>query len=162
MKRVKRDIWFLIIILIIIVVLEIVTNIISNKSVETISKKLDDIKGKIEVVENEDESEEIRQALIEMDELESSDKQNLEKLDKEIENIGNEIKDLKDSWFKEEKKLSFFSEHNELEKVSYPIIVLEENVKNHEYDEALNNIVEAKFWLEHFKEKDSFQLKNIF
>ena len=69
---------------------------------------------------------------------------------------------LKEKWFKAEKKLSFFAEHDELEKISYAITILEENAKNNEYNDALENIVEANYWLEHVKEKDSFKLKNIF
>lgn len=162
MKRIRSEILILIIILVIIGSLEFITNCVSKKSVDKILGQLDDVMKNLEKVEEEDESEEVRQALEEMNELESEDKKNLENVDKEVDGINEKIKKLKDDWFKEEAKLSFFAEHDELEKISYAIVILEENSINHEYDEALDNIVEAKFWLEHVYEKDSFRLKNIF
>ena len=153
MKKIKREIWLLIIILIIIIALEIITNFIANRSIDSILGKLSELKEKLQNVEK---NEELTLSLENKNELE------LEEVDKEIDGIIEDIGDLKNDWFKEEKKLSFFAEHDELEKISYAITILEENAINNEYNNALENLVEAKYWLEHVKEKDSFRLKNIF
>lgn len=110
---------------------------------------------KIEL-ENVEKSEEEKLSLA------NSQKLELEEVEEEINGLMDRVGSLKDKWFIEERKLSFFAEHNELEKISYAITVLEENAKNNEYNDALVNIVEANYWLEHIKEKDSFKLKNIF
>lgn len=153
MKKIKREIWLLIIILIIIIALEIITNFIANRSIDSILGKLSELK---ENLQNVEKNEELTLSLENKNELE------LEEVDKEIDGIIEDIGNLKNDWFKEEKKLSFFAEHDELEKISYAITILEENAINNEYNNALENLVEAKYWLEHVKEKDSFRLKNIF
>lgn len=153
MKKIKREIWLLIIILIIIIALELVTNFIANRSIDSILGKLSELK---ENLQNVEKNEELTLSLENKNELE------LEEVDKEIDGIVEDIGNLKNDWFKEEKKLSFFAEHDELEKISYAITILEENAINNEYNNALENLVEAKYWLEHVKEKDSFRLKNIF
>lgn len=153
MKKIKREIWLLIIILIIIIALELITNFIANRSIDSILGKLSELKEKLQNVEK---NEELTLSLENKNELE------LEEVDKEIDGIIEDIGGLKNDWFKEEKKLSFFAEHDELEKISYAITILEENAINNEYNNALENLVEAKYWLEHVKEKDSFRLKNIF
>ncbi len=153
MKKIKREIWLLIIILIIIIALELITNFIANRSIDSILGKLSELK---ENLQNVEKNEELTLSLENKNELE------LEEVDKEIDGIIEDIGNLKNDWFKEEKKLSFFAEHDELEKISYAITILEENAINNEYNNALENLVEAKYWLEHVKEKDSFRLKNIF
>ncbi len=158
MKRIKHEIYILIGIILIITFLEILTNCISNKSAENILGQMDKIKESLDKIEEKDESEEVKQALVIMGQLDN----NSEEIEDNAKNIKADVKKLKDSWFKEEAKLSYFSEHDELEKITYAIVILEENVNNNEYEESLNNLIEAKFWLEHVKEKDSFKLKNIF
>lgn len=153
MKRIKQEIWLLIIILIIIIALEMITNFIANRSIDSILGKLGELK---ENLQNVEKNEELTLSLENKNDLE------LEEVDKEIDGIIEDIGNLKDDWFKEEKKLSFFAEHDELEKISYAITILEENAINNEYNNALENLIEAKYWLEHVKEKDSFRLKNIF
>lgn len=153
MKKIKREIWLLIVILIIIIALELITNFIANRSIDGILGKLSELK---ENLQNVEKNEELTLSLENKNELE------LEEVDKEIDGIIEDISNLKNDWFKEEKKLSFFAEHDELEKISYAITILEENAINNEYNNALENLVEAKYWLEHVKEKDSFRLKNIF
>ena len=72
------------------------------------------------------------------------------------------IKKLQNNWEKNNKILSLFIEHDELEKVSTKVEVIKENATNGEYENALEDIVEAKYILEHIKDKYNFSLKNIF
>ena len=86
-----------------------------------------------------------------------------EKIDNNsIGNTKNEVEGLNDKWEKYEKTLSFFIEHDELEKVSAKVAIIKENVKNKEYEIALEDIVETKYLLEHIKDKYNLSLKNIF
>lgn len=78
------------------------------------------------------------------------------------EDVLKKIENLENVWQDNQNKLSYFIEHDELEKVTKCLIVLEENFENEEYANSLEDCKEFIYWLEHFKEKDSLKLKNIF
>lgn len=139
---VKKEIVLIIIVLIGITILEIVTSNISKQSVDKISKELDTI---IEQIEN----------AIWL-------KENNNLAEEEKENMKKNIKEFKDNWVNEQNKLSIFVEHDELEKVTESLIILEENSKNEQYEEALANTAEFRYWLDHFAEKEKLKIKNIF
>ncbi len=73
----------------------------------------------------------------------------------------NNIEKLKNDWFEKEKILSYYIEHDELEKVTSSLIMLEENANNQEFNQALINGKEFIYRLNHFKQKDELILKNI-
>ena len=133
----KKEIILIVCVLMGIIILEIVTNSISKKSADKAMSGL----------------EKIVQYL---DEAVILDKSNLDN-EEFKENLKKEI-----SSFKEEKKLSIFTEHDELEKVSSCLIILEENARNEAYEIALENCAEFEYWLNHFKDKEKLVLKNIF
>lgn len=140
--KLKKEIILIIGISAFIIILELVTNRITDESVKKI----------------EEEIMEINVALREIKDMEQgNDEYNKfkDELEKNIEN-------LKKDWFLKQDKLSIFSEHNELEKVSKCLIGLEENTKNEEYEIALEDGSEFVYWLNHIKEKDKLELKNIF
>lgn len=83
-------------------------------------------------------------------------------LEKNEEEAKNEFKDLKKKWKKESEKLALFVEHNELEKVSKDIVIIESNLESGENEKILENIDELQFMLEHIQEKNKLKLKNIF
>lgn len=138
----KKEVILIIIVIIAISILEILTSNISKKSIEKISNELDIVIKEIENNIN----------LKETGNLDDSSK----------ENTKNKIKELKNDWIKEQDKLSMFVEHDELEKVTEALIILEENSKNEEYETALENSAEFKYWLKHFEEKERLKIKNIF
>ena len=140
--KLKKEIFFICFIILFIISLELITNYISKKSVDTIYPKIVSINLSLEKNNV-------------MKENNTLDKRDKEKLQDEI------IK-LKRCWINMQDKLSYFFEHNELEKVTKSIVVLEENAKNEEYTNALEDGKEFIYWLEHFNEKDSLKLKNIF
>lgn len=107
-----------------------------------IEKKINLVNLKLEEVKN----------LYDNDNLEASNEEELK----------GKIESLKAEWFNAQNKLAFFVEHDELEKVSECLVVLEENFKNKEYTNALEAGKEFIYWLNHFREKDALKLKNIF
>lgn len=138
----KKEIVLIIAIIIGVAILEFFTNYISNNSVQSVSNDLD---GIIEIIENSME-------LAEKNEL-----------SEEVEeNMKNEIKEFKSRWLKKQDKLSMFIEHDELEKVTERLIALEENTRNGEYETALENSAQFRYWLQHFEEKEKLKFKNIF
>ena len=138
----KKEVVIAVCIIVFILVLEFVTSNISNRSVERISSEMNDL---LILLKNINE-------LKDKDELNPKDK----------ESLNEKIELLKNDWFEEQNKLSIFAEHDELEKVSKCIIVLEENVKNEEYIYAMVDGKEFLYWLDHFKDKDKIEIKNIF
>ena len=138
----KKEFFLVFFILSFIIILELITNIITKKSVDMIYQNINDINFML---------------------TETNIKNEKNILDRnDYENILEKIKKAKRKWLVEENKLSLFIEHDELEKVTKCIVILEENVKNGEYANALENGQELIYWLFHFKEKNSMKLKNIF
>lgn len=85
------------------------------------------------------------------------------KKDLKNEKYNNENVDNLDSFWNEEKnKMSYYIEHDELEKVGNILARLKENVSNKEQEEALENIEEVKFLFGHIKDKGCTKLQNIF
>lgn len=69
---------------------------------------------------------------------------------------------IEQNWKEKSDKLALFVEHNELEKVSNNIVLIQSNFETNETDKVLENIAELKFMLEHIEEKNQLKLKNVF
>ena len=82
-------------------------------------------------------------------------KQDTEQIKYEIENIGNK-------WEEKQKKLAYYIEHDELEKVHTVIVKMKSYVETGNFSEATAELEEGKFIIEHIQEKNSFNLQNIF
>ena len=82
----------------------------------------------------------------------------LEKLDLAKEQIDKTI----NKWDERYEHLSYYIEHNELEKVKTELVGLKANVEVKQYGEAVGDIDRSIFILEHIKQKMELQIKNIF
>ena len=82
-------------------------------------------------------------------------KQNIEQINIELENIS-------DKWEEKQKKLAYYIEHDELEKVHTAIVTMKSYIKTNDFSSAMAELEEGKFVIEHIKEKNSFNLQNIF
>ena len=78
---------------------------------------------------------------------------------KKLIKMSNEI--LK-TWREKDKVLSFYIEHDEIEKVSDKMNSFNKQIKTQNYNDAVVAIVETEFLLGHITEKQSLKLKNIF
>ena len=101
------------------------------------------------------------------DKLMENTRNDLLKLEKkidenEIEDSKKEAEKINKNWEKTENTLSFFIEHEEVEKVSLKMAIIEENTKNEEFKSALEDIAETKHLLKHIADKYNLTLKNIF
>lgn len=133
----KKEFILVAIIFSLIIFLEILTNNISEKYIELLLFKTEMILNDIEVLEKQNDIELLKK-------------------------INFKIDDLKKEWMEKENILALYIEHDELEKVTKNLIALEENVKNSEYSQALEDLREFEFSINHFNEKDKVILKNIF
>lgn len=119
----------------VIIVLIIIFVIVIEVITNTITgKSISDINNSIEEVENSLDGEEAK----------------------------GKIKELCSSWKNEEKKLSYYMEHNELEKVGKLVDNVKSDIENDNTEDVKQELDEIKFLLEHIKDKQKLQLKNIF
>ena len=79
-----------------------------------------------------------------------------------IEQINNEIKNIGTKWEEKQKKLAYYIEHDELEKVHTAIVTMKSYAETENFSSAMAELEEGKFVLEHIQEKNAFNLKNIF
>lgn len=140
--KLKKEFIIVTIIIFFICGLEVITDNICEKSIDNIYKQIESVNTGVKKIQQ----------------LKSKN----ELYDEEKNKLYATFNNLKNDWFKEEGKLSFFSEHDELEKVSKNIVIVQTNLELEEYAIALEHMQEAAYWLNHFKEKDSVKLKNIF
>ena len=72
------------------------------------------------------------------------------------------VKELDKKWNNFDKIAAYYTEHNELEKVSLKINLVKKNIETDENDMTAEYLEELKFLLNHIYEKDKITLKNIF
>lgn len=80
----------------------------------------------------------------------------------EINNLEDDIKNIENKWRNKYNNFACFIEHDELEKVQTQLISIGANVNVQDYSKSIEEAEKCKFILEHIKEKDSFNLINIF
>lgn len=66
------------------------------------------------------------------------------------------------TWREKDRLLSFYIEHDEIEKVSDKINTFNRQIEIYDYSEASVSIIETEFLLKHITEKQSFCLENLF
>ena len=96
-------------------------------------------------------------------------KQDLSELRQEIERtnvnedeINKAMKKIKSNWEERKEKLAYYLEHDELEKVETRLTALKSNIETKELEQAVVELDECTFVLEHIEDKESFKFKNIF
>ena len=122
----------LISIIVFLIVSEIYISSITEKSIEESEKMVDYI---------------IKEALVE-DYNKDEEIEKVEKFEKE--------------WKKIENKLSYFIEHDELEKVGVAIVEMKAYVETDLKENAYEKMKEIKFRIDHIKTKQKFELNNLF
>ena len=92
--------------------------------------------------------------------------QNLESLKTEMlekgEQTGEKYDELEKVWLEKYEVLAYYIEHDELEKVSSELFQLKGSIQTDQVDEGIPTIENCKFILDHIKDKDKFEIKNIF
>ena len=78
------------------------------------------------------------------------------------EKILKQSNDNYEKWMKYHKKLAFYIEHNELEKVETNYVVGKSFLENEKYEYALSEVEKTIFVLQHINDKYSINLENIF
>lgn len=81
---------------------------------------------------------------------------------KDEEKITNKIKEVEEKWHKNLNILSCYIEHNELEKVKRQITLIKGNIDIKEYNQAIPQLDECKFIINHIIDKETLLIRNIF
>ena len=89
-------------------------------------------------------------------------KKNMISEEQDEEDLNNQIEDIVNNWNERHKKLAYYIEHDELEKVETELVSLKGNIEVKEYEQGIPNLNNCIFILEHIKEKTALQIKNIF
>jgi len=82
-----------------------------------------------------------------------------EEISKELNNA---INNIHNKWDEMYKKLAFYIEHDELEKVETCLTNIRSNIETEEMEHSIENLDNCIFVLEHIKDKEALSLANIF
>ena len=95
--------------------------------------------------------------------------ENLEKMrldflaeEKDEKKIKNDIDMVFEEWYKRYNILAYYIEHDELEKVENDLTMVRSCIEAGTIEEGIEHIDTSIFLMNHIKEKETFNLKNIF
>lgn len=131
----KKEMLICIIVITLVVIGNVVTQNNTKKCVAELNGQLEEIKEKITI---QPESEKERKMLKEKSE------------------------EIKDNWDNMQETLSFYIEHDELEKVETQLVLLLGEMETKLYEDAIPEIEKCQFILEHIADKTALNIKNIF
>lgn len=72
------------------------------------------------------------------------------------------IYEIHEIWDRKNEKLAYYIEHDELEKVETELTALIGYIEKNKYADAVTEVDKSIYILEHIKDKNAFNLKNIF
>ena len=77
------------------------------------------------------------------------------------EQLINKTEQIAELWESKQENLSYYLEHNELEKVNTQIVLIKGYLESDSPQDAIPDLEEGLYIIEHIKEKEAFKLKNI-
>ena len=84
------------------------------------------------------------------------------KEDKDVNEINDEIKKVEQEWNKKLNILSCYIEHNELEKVARQLTLIKGNIDVEEYNQAVPQLDDCVYVINHIEDKESLLIRNLF
>lgn len=84
------------------------------------------------------------------------------KEDKDVNKINDEITKVEQEWNSKLNLLSCYIEHNELEKVARQLTLIKGNIDVGEYNQAIPQLDDCVYVINHIKDKESLLLRNLF
>lgn len=128
----KKELIVAIIVLVLILLTNFLTQKYTKNSVEEVDKK----------------TKELKELVISMN--------------KDEEVLLKKIKEINEVWNEKKQILSYYIEHNELEKIDSKIYLISGNIENDNYDQILQDVDDMSFILNHIVDKYKFSMKNVF
>lgn len=99
-----------------------------------------------------DSFEKIKEIINKIDDQEKNSQQELQE----------KIKTMEEDWKIINRKTAFYIEHEELEKVNASMIKFKSYIQLEEYTEAIPELENCKYILDHIREKEKMQIINLF
>lgn len=84
------------------------------------------------------------------------------KENKDVNKINDEIKKVEQEWNEKLNLLSCYIEHNELEKVARQLTLIKGNIEVGEYNQAVPQLDDCIYVINHIKDKESLLIRNLF
>ena len=84
------------------------------------------------------------------------------KEDKDVNKINVEITKVEQAWNSKLNLLSCYIEHNELEKVARQLTLIKGNIDVEEYNQAVPQLDDCVYVINHIKDKESLLIRNLF
>lgn len=109
---------------------------------------------------SEDSIESMNQKLVNLEEMINKDKSEI--LNDDKEKIKKAEEEISKQWEEMFSRLAYYIEHEELEKFSKNLENIKTYIRIEKYEEAIKEIGEGIFILNHIEDKYSFNLQNIF
>ncbi len=147
-----------IIIVVSIFVLDYITQKYTDNVINEAIQDLNTIK--LALKERKEEEEGLNEEENETEEINEGEEE-FEGLD-EDEKILKLASDNYEKWLKYHKRLAFYIEHNELEKVETNYVTGKSFIENAKYEDAMSEVEKTIFVLQHINDKYSVNLENIF
>ena len=132
----KKELIIVIIIVIAIIIIDTITQNYTRNSFEKINNEL----------------EKIKEIINKIDDQEKNSQQELQE----------KIKTMEEDWKIINRKTAFYIEHEELEKVNASMIKFKSYIQLEEYTEAIPELENCKYILDHIREKEKMQIINLF
>lgn len=139
----KKELIIVIIIVIAIIILDTITHNYTKNNFAKINEQLEQIK---EISENIAKEEKERE----------SDKNSKQ------QELQEKIKIMEEDWQAINKNTAFYIEHEELEKVNASMIKFKSYIQLEEYTEAIPELENCKYILDHIRDKEAMQIINLF
>ncbi len=80
----------------------------------------------------------------------------------EKNNLKKQVNQLQEEWTNHYKKLAYYLEHDELEKVKTKITRINGYIEQEEYKDTYVELEETSFILQHIADKEKFSVQSIF
>lgn len=89
-------------------------------------------------------------------------REEIKKAQNSEENTSKELaKDLYSKWKKVEKNWSIIVIHNELDLIELALVSMKTCIEENEYNEAIKELEKSNYLIEHIKDNEKLELKNI-
>ncbi len=82
--------------------------------------------------------------------------------EKNEDSVEKQIQSIEKQWTEDYKKLAYYVEHDELEKVETQIVKLKANIDTKQYSVGIENLDTCIYILQHIKDKNALKIVNIF
>ena len=148
----KKELIIVIIIVIAITILDTITHNYTKINFAKINEQLEQIK---------EISEDIYIMEKEQDIAENTRKENDNKTSKQ-EKLKEKIKIMEEGWKNINNKTALYIEHEELEKANVSMVKFKRYIQLEEYTEAIAELENCKYILDHIRDKEAMQIINLF